>query len=57
MWLGGKDLAEGKNKDLFVATLLRDGEVVAHSKSTTGFIDDGHFEPKYVSFYHPHERS
>tara|TARA_R110002049_G_scaffold182041_2_gene349577 strand:- start:7361 stop:8308 length:948 start_codon:yes stop_codon:yes gene_type:complete len=57
MWLGGKDLDEGSNKDLFFATLLRDGEVVAHSKRTTGFISDGHFEPKYVSFYHPHEKN
>ncbi len=56
MWLGGKDLPEGKRGDMFVATLLRDGKVVAHSRRTTGHIAQGHFEPKYVSLYHPHEK-
>lgn len=56
MWLGGKDLPEGKNGDLFFTILLRNGEVVAHSRRTTGHISGGHFEPKYVSLYHPHEK-
>lgn len=55
MWTGGKDLAEGTNKDLFFVTLLRDGEMVAHGKRTTGYIASGHFEPSYVTLYHPHE--
>lgn len=57
MWAGGKDLASGKSKDLFFATLLRDEKAVAHSKRTTGFIAPGHFEAKYISFYHPHEKN
>ena len=56
MWAGGKDLPEGKDKDLFFVELLRDGKMVAHSRRTTGFISSGHFEPKYISFYHPHEK-
>lgn len=56
MWLGGKDLPEGERGDLFIATLLRDGEIVAHSRRTTGHISQGHFEPKYVTLYHPHEK-
>lgn len=56
MWLGGKDLPEGERGDLFVATLLRDGEIVAHTRRTTGHISQGHFKPKYVTLYHPHEK-
>ncbi|MBT8077536.1 MAG: hypothetical protein KJO31_03125 [Gammaproteobacteria bacterium] len=56
MWAGSKDLPAGKRQDMFVARLLRDGEMVAHSRETTGHIAQGHFEPKYVSMYHPHTR-
>lgn len=56
MWAGGKDLPEGKNKDMFSVALLRSGEMVAHSKRTTGFISTGHFEAKHIKFYHPHEK-
>jgi hypothetical protein len=56
MWVGGKYLPEGKNKDMFSVALLRSGELVAHSKRTTGFISTGHFEAKHIKFYHPHEQ-
>ena len=54
MWTGGKDLPEGARQDMFMARLLRNGEMVAHSKETQGVIPQGHFEPQYVSLYHPH---
>lgn len=56
MWAGGKDLAESKDKDMFFVTLLRNGEMVAHSKRSTGFISAGHFEAKHIKLYHPHEK-
>lgn len=56
LWVGGKDLPEQKNKDMFTVTLLRNGEPVAHSRRTTGHIAPGHFEPRYISLYHPHEK-
>ena len=56
MWLGGMDLPAEKRGDQFVATLLLDGKVVAHSRRTVGHISQGHFEPKYVTLYHPHDK-
>lgn len=54
LWLGGKDLPEGKDKDMFTATLKRDGEAVAHSKRTQGYFSDGHYEITKIKLYHPH---
>ena len=54
MWIGGMDLAEGETKDTYLATLIRDGETVAHSKQIQSHVAPGHFEPKYVNLYHPH---
>ncbi len=54
LWLGGRDLAEGAEKDNFDAHLKRDGEVVAHSKDTQGYLGQGHFKPTSISLYHPH---
>lgn len=55
VWLGGGDLAEGKDRGMFLATLRRGDEVLAHSKRTTGHIGPGHFERTEFSLYHPHE--
>jgi hypothetical protein len=54
LWLGGKDLPEGKDKDTYTATLKRDGEAVAHSKRTQGHFKDGHYERAKIKLYHPH---
>lgn len=54
LWLGERDLAEGEKKDMFKVFLKRDGEVVAHSKKTQGFFNEGHYERSKTSLYHPH---
>jgi hypothetical protein len=53
-WLGGIDLPEGKTRDSQMATLLRDGKVVAHSKRNVGIIQPGHFKEVKSSLYHVH---
>ncbi len=55
-WLGGVDLPEGKKRASQIATLLRNGEIVAHSKRTASdVIKPGHFEQARNHLYHPHE--
>ena len=54
LWLGGRDLPEGKNKEMFQASLKRDGQVLAHSKRTQGIFKDGHYQKIRTSLYHPH---
>lgn len=55
-WRGGKDLPEGKTKDMFGVSIYRDGELVAHSKEDLGFMTDGHFERTAITLFRPHER-
>lgn len=54
MWTGGKDLAEGATRDGYLAKLLRNGSVVAHSKKNTSIIASGHYKRNFVTLYHPH---
>ncbi|MCA9279777.1 MAG: hypothetical protein H6815_09345 [Phycisphaeraceae bacterium] len=56
LWLGGRDLAEGETKDMFVATLKHGDDVIAHSKETLGFFSQGHYKPTKISLFHPHTR-
>jgi hypothetical protein len=53
-WTGGVDLPEGATGDGYVASLVRDGEVIAHSKRTTGHIPPGHFARTTFELFHPH---
>jgi len=53
-WVGGRDLAEGDDDDLFFVTLLRNGEVIGHSKRTQGHIAPGHYERVSSSIFYPH---
>ncbi len=54
-WLGGADLPAGKNRASQIATLFRDGTIVAHSKRTmSDAIQPGHFRKVRNQLYHPH---
>ncbi len=53
-WTGGVDLAEGATGDGYIASLVRDGEVIAHSKRTTGHIPSGRFARSSFELFHPH---
>ncbi|MEZ5906361.1 MAG: hypothetical protein R3C69_15120 [Geminicoccaceae bacterium] len=53
-WTGGVDLPEGASGDGYVASLVRDGEVIAHSKRTTGHIPSGRFTRTTFELFHPH---
>ncbi|MEZ5864957.1 MAG: hypothetical protein R3D25_13180 [Geminicoccaceae bacterium] len=53
-WTGGVDLPEGASGDGYVASLVRDGEVIAHSKRTTGHIPPGRFARTTFELFHPH---
>ncbi len=56
MWLGGLDMpAPDTFQEYFVANLLRDGALVAHSKNQTSFYSNGHFERREVTLYQPHD--
>jgi hypothetical protein len=55
-WLGGKDLAPGKNTGKSFVALYRNGKMVAHSKEQVpGIIKSGHFDRAKTFLYHPHE--
>jgi len=54
LWLGGMDLMPDQRRGAFVATLYRDGDVVAHSQVRQGSISSGHFELKKTFLYRPH---
>ena len=54
-WAGGRDLPEGERGDGFFARLYRDGELIGHSRRTTGFISSGHYERKTTAIYEIHE--
>jgi len=56
LWLGGKDLPEGETKDRYQAVLKKEGEVIAHSKTTQGYFNEGHYEEDEISLYHPHTK-
>ncbi|MEZ5858216.1 MAG: hypothetical protein R3D28_04305 [Geminicoccaceae bacterium] len=54
-WTGGVDLPEGASGDGYVASRSsRDGEVIAHSKRTTGHIPSGRFTRTTFELFHPH---
>ena len=56
LWLGGLDMpAPDTFQEYFIASLLRDGSLVAHSKNQTSFYSNGHFERREVTLYQPHE--
>ncbi|MCP4328389.1 MAG: hypothetical protein GY791_08135 [Alphaproteobacteria bacterium] len=56
IWLGGPDMAAPDTfQDFFMATLTRDGALVAHSKRQTSNFGNGHFEPREVTLYQPHD--
>ncbi|HED54160.1 MAG TPA: hypothetical protein ENJ00_08160 [Phycisphaerales bacterium] len=54
-WVGSRDLAEGKDKDMFFVTLERDGEVIGHSKRTQGYISNEHYRHVDSKIYKPHD--
>lgn len=56
LWLGGRDLAEDETKGTFSAELKRDDEIIAHSKETQGYFNDGHYKHTTISLYHPHTK-
>lgn len=55
-WLGGKDLAAGKNRGRPFVILYRDGNMVAHSQKTQGHFMTGHFKHAEINLYHPHKQ-
>lgn len=56
LWLGGPDMPTPDTfQEYFVATLLHDGTLKAHSKNQTSFYPNGHFERREVTLYQPHE--
>lgn len=56
-WVGGKDLAPGKETGRPFVALYRDGEMVAHMKKQgPGHFRVGHFEQERTFLYHPHKR-
>lgn len=56
LWVGGKDLASGQDKDMFNVVLKHKGKVLAHSKETQGFISNKHYQATGISLYHPHTK-
>lgn len=56
LWLGGRDLPDGEEKEMFKASLQLEGEEIAHSKETQGFYHDGHYQSTQISLYHPHTK-
>ncbi|MEM6756467.1 MAG: hypothetical protein AAF586_04810 [Planctomycetota bacterium] len=54
-WVGGLDVPEGRRDDMFVAELIRDGEVVAHSVRTRGHLPSGKWRYDNITLAHPHE--
>ncbi|MFK7758610.1 MAG: hypothetical protein AB8C13_01540 [Phycisphaerales bacterium] len=56
LWLGGRDLPDGETKEMFHATLKSGEEVIAHSKETQGFFNEGHYEHSKIALYHPHTK-
>ena len=46
MWVGGKDLTADAKKDYFIAALLKEGEVLAHSKVQLHDINQGPLRAK-----------
>ena len=56
LWLGGLDMsAPDTFQEYFVASLLRDGALVAHSKRQTSFYSNGHFKRREATLYQPHD--
>ena len=53
-WVGGRDLPEDAEKDMFLVTLTRDGEVVGHSKRTQCYVASGHYKRVESDIYRPH---
>ncbi len=54
-WVGGKDLPEGEDKDMYRVDLYRNGEAIGHSKKSLGYIGNGHFKWNKIDVYMPHE--
>ena len=54
-WIGGQDLPQGAQRDLYFVRLIRDGTVVAHSKHSLGSIPEGRFVRTKSQLFHPHE--
>lgn len=54
-WIGGNDLPAGAAKDMFSASLYRDGALVAHSRKTQGHIAPGHYKRTNITLFQPHD--
>jgi len=57
LWTGQLDLAPGAKKDMFLAELVLNGKVVAHSKLHQGFIPNTHYRVHTVKLHQPHEKA
>lgn len=55
-WVGGLDVPEGRRSDMFFAQLIKDGQVVAHSKRTQGHLPPGRWTQNNLLLFHPHEK-
>jgi hypothetical protein len=55
LWVGGNDLPAGAAKDMFFASLYRDGTLVAHSRKTQGHIAAGHYKRTSIPLHQPHD--
>ncbi|MEM0913537.1 MAG: hypothetical protein AAGK09_02895 [Planctomycetota bacterium] len=55
-WVGGLDVPEDRRSDMFFAELIRDGQVVAHSRRTQGHLPAGRWNYDKLMLYHPHEK-
>ena len=56
LWLGGQDLQSAEQRNtLFMASLYRDGTLVAHTKRRLHQFTQGHFKRQAVTFSQPHE--
>jgi hypothetical protein len=55
-WAGIRDFNERTHQLRFFAELKRDGEVVAHSKRTSGSIPYKHYQRVEANLYYPHEQ-
>ena len=53
-WVGGPDLPKDAKKDMFQATLYRDGKPVANTRKTQGNIAPGHYKRATIDLFHPH---
>ncbi len=58
LWVGGKDLADAKARDSYLAALYRNGgsQPVAHGRLEGTFIPPGKFARSTFELFHPHDK-